>query len=164
MSRRYIIAAIVCVAAFAAAGCTARTAPPITAPRVAETTTSDVVAIAAIRPMTVDEKRAQIATSFPLEVPLPGGEVRRGEAQGDTAWDYEIIVDAPVATLSDWYKQYYTARSWNVASEDQLSGGGVKLTLLKNDAQSRIVIEPQSGEKTKATGVLGVGTPVLQTQ
>lgn len=164
MARRATLALALVASVLSAVGCAGRAPQYVTTPSEQPTAAVSSAAVDAIKPMTLAEKRSKIATSFPIEVPLPVGAVTRGEAQGTTAWDYELTVDAPPATVADWYREFYATRNWEVAREDALPGGGVSLTLLKNGAQTRVTLEPQGDAKTKASGVLGVGTQVLQTQ
>ena len=64
--------------------------------------------------MTAEEKVSQIATSFPIQVPVAAGSVVRGEAQGDSAWVYQIIVPGSVARVQAWYLQAYRTRTLQV--------------------------------------------------
>jgi len=166
MLRRLATATVLCAALIAGAGCAGRTVtPPATPATGTDAAPSASAGADRVTQMTLDEKRSLVASNFPVEVPLPMGEVSRGQAQGDTAWDYEIVVvGAPVSAVAAWYKEFYLARSWRVAGEESPSEGAVTLTLVKNGAQSRIVIEPDGASNARASGVLGVGTQVLQTQ
>ena len=68
--------------------------------------------------MTIEEKQTLIAPNFQAEVPVPMGEVVRGNAQGDNAWDYELIVAAPPVAVAAWYQEAYTGRcDWQVAEQ-----------------------------------------------
>jgi hypothetical protein len=129
--------------------------PPVTA--------EDVARIKAMLPAQV---REDIAENFPIEVPVPGGVVVRGKAQGSEAWDYEIVVDAAPAVLAEWYRQAYTGRSWTVAGEGDAreeASGSTELTLRKGTAECRVTIVPE-GRGSRAIAILGVGAPVLQSQ
>jgi len=117
-----------------------------------------------IRSMTLDEKQHLIAANFQPEVPVPFGEVVKGEAQGDTAWDYELVIDAPVAAVASWYQESYMAREWQMVEQTAPQVGSLTLTLTKNAAQTRLIITPTTGGKARVVGILGVGAPVLQTQ
>jgi hypothetical protein len=123
--------------------------------------------VTAIETMGPQEKRETIAANFPLEIPVALGEVVRGEAQGEDAWDYELLVDAPPAAVAEWYRQTYAGRSWVVAAERPASspdgGQGTEITLQKGDAQSRITVF-SDGEGARVLAIVGVGAPVLQTQ
>jgi hypothetical protein len=111
--------------------------------------------------MTPAQKASQIATSFPPQVPVPSGTVSRGEAQGDTAWDYELLVPGEVSAVMRWYLDAYTNAEWTV-----ISRSASEMTLKKNNAQSRIVLTSggTAPAQTKVIAVVGVGTPVLSTQ
>lgn len=130
--------------------------PAVTAP-----STGDPSAIGAMTPA---EKSSQIATSFPLEVPVAAGKVLRGEAQGDSAWDYELLVSARSADVSAFYLSAYRAANWQVASEAQVGEDGHRFGFVKGDAQSEVTIEPQENDTTLVTVTLGLGVGVLQTQ
>jgi hypothetical protein len=155
---RVLIAAVLVAAA---GGCTPRPAEQPAAPSVAP------VEAAQLDAMTPSEKQSSIAASFPLEVPVPTGEVVRGEAQGDDAWDYEIVVDAPAPSVAEWYRQAYGARSWELVSETPVGsaeqGAGTELTFRKGGAESRVTVV-EEGEIARASVILGVGVPVLETQ
>ncbi|HSK47736.1 MAG TPA: hypothetical protein VLA05_07015 [Coriobacteriia bacterium] len=116
-----------------------------------------------VQAMDPDQKRSEIDSGFPLEVPVPEGEVVRANAQGPDAWDYEILVPAVPAEVSEFYRSSYVARSWLVTEERPLEGGGAELTLEKGGAQSRVSITPEA-EGSRAVVILGVGAPVLETQ
>lgn len=116
----------------------------------------------ALEPMAVEQKRSAIATSFPLEVPVPDGEVVRGEAQGQSAWDYEVVVNRPLSAVESWYTGAYTGRLWELAGREQ-TAAGVSLTFRKGAAESRVTLSERGG-RTTASVILGVGAPVLQTQ
>ena len=118
----------------------------------------------ALRVMTIEERRSLVASSFPIEVPLPFGEVVRGEAQGPNAWDYEIEVEATPAAVAEWYRTAYTGRDWGVIDQTATAEGSIALKMMKNRAQTRVAISPQNGGKVRVKGVLGLGVPVLQTQ
>lgn len=117
---------------------------------------------AEIEPMPVDLKRSLIASSFPVEVPVPDGRVSRGQEQGPDAWDYEIVVDAPASALATWYTKAYSGRNWQLVDQREESGS-VSLSFAKGAAESRIDLS-EEGKTTRARVVLGVGAPVLQTQ
>ena len=83
--------------------------------------------------MTIEERQQFIAPNFQVEVPVPAGEVVRGQAQGDLAWDYELIVAAPPAAVARWYSETYTGRDWQVAEQTAPSPGAVT----RHDDQGR---------------------------
>jgi len=116
-----------------------------------------------VEAMDPDQKRSEIDSGFPLEVPVAEGDVVRAKAQGPDAWDYEILVPAPPTEVSDFYRSSYIARSWLVTQERPLEGGGAELTFEKGGAQSRVSVTPET-EGSRAVVILGVGAPVLETQ
>lgn len=121
----------------------------------------------ALSAMVPSAKRAQIATSFPAEVPVVVGTVVRGEAQGTDAWDYEIEVAAPPSDVVRWYHEAYAGRNW-VASGDVMvdgpGGGGTAITFRKGGAESRVTVYGTPDNTSIVRAILGVGAPVLQTQ
>jgi hypothetical protein len=119
--------------------------------------------------MKPDDKRSLIATSFPLEVPVPVGELTRAKAQGDDAWDYTILVTATPQALLDWYRTVYTAAQWTATAEGDFDGEGSPgrfIEFRKGNSQSSVYVEGAPDERGRSTArvVLGVGAPVLETQ
>jgi hypothetical protein len=121
----------------------------------------DGVAPAPLTQMTPAEKTSRIASSFPMQIPVPEGDVERGEAQGGSAWVYEVVVSGDVKSVQRWYLDVYAGSEWTV-----LSRSDTVIDLQKNRAQSQLRFEPVSGgePKTRVTAGIGVGTPVLETQ
>ena len=162
MSRRFALLAAGVLAVLALSGCWSS----IT--KVSETSTVEASptppAAAPLKAMTIEEKQQLIVGNFQPEVPVPMGEVVRGNAQGDNAWDYELIVAAPPAAVAAWYQEAYTGRDWQLAEQTVPSEGAVTLTLVTNAAQTRVAITPEGADKSRVVGVLGIGAPVLQTQ
>jgi uncharacterized protein YceK len=125
-----------------------------------------------VKAMTPDAKRSVIATSFPIEVPVPEGEFVRSQAQGDDAWDYEVRVRSTPEAMVDWYRQAYSAASWTLTQEGDFTGasprlGGRFLTFRKGSAaQSEVTVEGVADAEGMVTVrvILGVGAPVLETQ
>lgn len=125
-----------------------------------------------LKAMTPDAKRSVIASSFPIEVPVPEGEFVRSQAQGDDAWDYEVRVRSTPAAVVDWYRQTYMAASWTLTQEGDFSGasprpGGRFLTFRKGSAaQSEVTVDGVADAEGMVTVrvILGVGAPVLETQ
>jgi len=133
------------------AGKTASSVPGATAPPAAP-----------LMQMTPAEKTSQIATSFPRQVPVAAGEVTRGEAQGDSAWVYEVVVPGSVNAVRRWYIKAYSNAEWTLTASDENA-----TSLQKNAAQTRLQFEAVGGgssPRTRVTAAVGVGTPVLQTQ
>lgn len=111
--------------------------------------------------MTAQQKAAKIAPSFPPQVPVPVGDVRGGEAQGSSAWDYELVVPGDVNAVMRWYLDAYSSAEWTATSRT-----ATELTLTKNSAQSRLQFESAgtNPQRTRVTASVGVGTNVLTTQ
>jgi len=151
------VAVAAAIAAFAVAGCAPADARrPVSAPKVA---TAPVVR------MEPGQVRAEIATSFPIEVAVAQGTVVRGQSQGPSAWDYEIVVQAPPANVAEWYRMQYERRSWKLDEAQDSTGEMTRLTLRKGTAESEVTIEPtQNGSGTRVRVILSTGVPVLQTQ
>ncbi|HET6352228.1 MAG TPA: hypothetical protein VFG89_08880 [Coriobacteriia bacterium] len=121
---------------------------------------------ATLDPMDAAQKKSQIATSFPEEVPVIEGKITRGEAQGDDAWDYELAAPASAKSVAAWYLAALGNRGWgltDVVDRSAEGGKGYEVTLVKNGAQTRVTVTPK-GEGSIVSVVLGVGAPVLQTQ
>lgn len=119
------------------------------------------VAPAPLTQMTPAEKASKIASSFPMQIPVPAGDVLRGEAQGGSAWVYEVVVSGDAKSVQRWYLDVYSASEWTVLSRTDKA-----LDLQKNRAQSQLRFEGVRGgePKTRVTAGIGVGTQVLQTQ
>jgi len=111
--------------------------------------------------MSSAEKTSQIASNFPMQVPVPVGEVERGQAQGRSAWDYTIVLPGEVASIERWYMDVYTGAEWTLVSRSANS-----MALEKNRAQTQLQFDAVEGQpsKTRVTAAVGVGTQVLQTQ
>lgn len=111
------------------------------------------------------QTRAEIATNFPVEVAVAEGQVLRGEAQGPGAWDYEIVVVAPPATVAAWYREQYRLRSWELVESQDPASGAVRLTLRKGSAESEVTIEPMGkGSGSKVRAILSTSERVLEAQ
>ncbi|NTU71730.1 MAG: hypothetical protein HGB10_07935 [Coriobacteriia bacterium] len=122
------------------------------------------VAASQLKPMTIEQKQTLIAENFQAEVPVPMGEVVAGRAQGDLAWDYELLLPEPPASVATWYAEALSARDWEVVSEAVPSEGAITLTMVKNAAQTRITITPEPDATSRVKVILGVGVDVLQSQ
>lgn len=148
------------------AGCGAPDARTAITPAPTPAATPEVTqgATSAVRAMSIEQRRTLIAPNFQIEVPVPVGEVVRGEAQGDTAWDYELVVAARPAEVANWYREAYGGREWQLVEQAQQPEGTLVLVLTKNAAQTRVTITPEGADKSRVKAVLGVGTPVLETQ
>lgn len=113
--------------------------------------------------MSLSDRRSQIASNFPSEVPVVAGTVVRGQSQGPDAWDYVVESPRDPQTVATWYQRLYLARNWELVSDEGYGDGGISLTYRKGAAESRITIEPIDGG-TRASVIVGVGVPVTQTQ
>ena len=111
--------------------------------------------------MTPAEKTATIAPNFPIQVPVPAGDVQRGEAQGGGAWIYELVVPGSLGSVERWYYDVYTASEWTLKSRT-----ANQLTFVKGTAASQFTFESVVGASTstKVTASIGGGTQILQTQ
>lgn len=110
--------------------------------------------------MSAQDKFARIAGSFPAQVPVPVGTIVSGQAQGDTAWDYTIVVSGNAASVREWYRQAYGRAEWTVVRETSDS-----LSFEKNAAQSHATFAVGDPDgSTRVTVTVGVGTPVLELQ
>ena len=156
-SARFAVALALCILGVVLLGGCARKV--VVAPTPSDPLTD--VAPANLRLMTPAEKTSQIASSFPTQVPVPSGQVQRGEAQGTSAWDYQIVVPGRVDSVLRWYVEAYANANWTV-----LSRTATVMTLQKNSAQTRLQLQSvaASPAKTKVIAAIGVGTQILQTQ
>jgi hypothetical protein len=120
----------------------------------------DNVQPAPLKQMSPAEKTSKIAPGFPIQVPVPEGELLRGEAQGGAAWDYVIVVPGDVNSVQRWYFEAYSGAEWTV-----LSRTASVMNLQKNRAESVLKFEAVAGSpaKTRVTASVGIGTSV-QTQ
>jgi hypothetical protein len=111
--------------------------------------------------MSPDQKSGRIAHTFPFQVPVPVGQVQRGEAQGNTAWDYEIDVSGGKDAVMRWYYDAYSNAEWQLVGRTPS-----ELTLRKNAAESRLDFTPltTTPPTTRVTAIVGVGTHVLGTE
>jgi hypothetical protein len=121
--------------------------------------------------MTPDVKRSTIATSFPIEVPVPVGRFTRANTQGDEAWDYTVHISAPPDAVAGWYRDAYASRQWELVADSEFgradSGrAGRVLEFRKGNAGSQVAVDAaEDADGTTTTRViLGVGVEVLQTQ
>ena len=89
--------------------------------------------------MTAEEKRSVIASSFPVQVPVPQGRVLRAEAQGEDVWDYQMEIAAAPSDVAGFYAGWMGKADWRLVG-DQTQGESRTLTLVKGGAESRIVI------------------------
>jgi hypothetical protein len=111
--------------------------------------------------MTPAEKRSEIASSFPMQIPVPRGAIENAEAQGPSAWVYTMVVPGEPDRVARWYVDVYQGAEWSVAASDEGT-----LDLRKNRAQTRLQFEAVNATtpSTKVTASVGVGTDVLGVQ
>jgi len=127
-------------------------------------TPAPVETVVVIDRMGPDEVRSKIASSFPAELPVAQGVVVTGRAQGSDAWDYELVVAAPVKTVAIWYSDQYERRGWDLL-EGRIAGEEVRLTLRKGLGESQITLKPaKDSTGTAVVGIASVGVPVLELQ
>jgi hypothetical protein len=159
---------LIALATLALAACSSGVSPssapaPDAAGGAGAGTAATAAGAASVSAMSIEEKRSQIATNFQMEIPVPKGQVVRGNAQGDRVWDYEIVVDAPQATVFDWYESSFTGRDWQIA--DVRSSNGVRAYIFtKNRAEMRLTVAPEGSDKSRVKAVIGVGVPILNMQ
>lgn len=156
--RRSALIIATALVVLAAGGCT-----PSSEPSVVDESVPAQVTLEAMRP---EAKREVMAEGFPVEVPVPTGQIVRTRAQGPDVWDYEIVVEAAPDAVAQWYADAYTGRSWVIVRSGELDEvqGGYFLEMRKNAAESRVDVIPGASEgSTTAKVVVGVGTPVLGT-
>lgn len=165
MNRHHAVRAVALAAAFALAlpaGCSPRatSTPPLPTPGSA---TAQDPTVAQLTQMAPDDKKSLISSTFPVQVPVPKGEVMRHEAQGDSAWVYGLGLPAGSEGVANWYLEAYRAAEWEVLKNDQNRGSYV-LDFQKNGAQSEVLVEPVDAHRSTVTVSVGVGTAILQTQ
>jgi hypothetical protein len=69
------------------------------------------------------------------------------------------VVPGSVASVKQWYREAYGRAEWTVVQESP-----TMLSFNKGAAQSEARFEPATADTTRVTVILGVGTPVLDTQ
>jgi hypothetical protein len=108
------------------------------------------------------ERRSELASGFPIEVPVPDGAVTRADAQGDSAWVYELSVGAQPFDVAAWYRAAYASANWQLVRDQVASSGGTLIFVKGEGAQSKIRLTAEPGG-TKVTASVGVGEPVGET-
>lgn len=159
---RRLVGPLVMLLVFGALSCAPRSAPSDGAAR----EVSRRAGSRAITALAPSQKRSVIASSFPAEVPVARGVVVRARAQGESAWDYEIEVDADPGRVLTWYQDAYLGRQWVVVGSGGLDGGaGGFLDFRKNRAESSVRVYPiDDGSRSRVVVTVGIGTPVLEVQ
>ncbi len=156
--RSAAVLALGLVTAALLSGCT----PSPTEPAAKQVSTTELDSMLRMSP---EMKRDEIAPSFPVEIPVPKGNVVRGEAQGENAWVYVLMVNPDVATTAEWYRRMLGRIEWELVDDSaSVADGSARLRFTKGGAQQEIVLAPAEGGGTLVTASVGVGVPVLQTQ
>lgn len=149
-----LLALVLPVALGVAAGCSRTPAP---APAQSPAQAPVVSAMAAA------QKRSEIATSFPVQVPVAQGEVARGQAQSASVWDYELAVAAPRESVAAWYRSAYGAAEWKVVGESTSADGVLRIQLMKGFAETQLDLAEEGGS-TRVRAIVGLSEPVFDTQ
>jgi len=147
------------------AGCGARQSETsATTPATPAAAPASESAGAPVSRMGIEDARSAIGTSFPAEVPVAAGRVVQGKAQGPDAWDYELEVASTPEAVAAWYLSEYQRRSWELVDQ-QVADGAIVLQLRKGGAESQIIVKKsQTGDTANVRALLGLATPVLETQ
>ncbi|MBI5232440.1 MAG: hypothetical protein HY876_09790 [Coriobacteriales bacterium] len=112
-------------------------------------------------PMQSVEKKRQLPSEFPIEVPVPRGTITRADRQGADVWVYEIAVaSSPEQTLA-WYEQAYKSANWGEI-ERSAAGEGTRVLFEKGSAQTEVQVRPAAAGST-AEVAIGIGVPVGET-
>jgi hypothetical protein len=114
-----------------------------------------------VTPLPAD-RRAELPSGFPIEVPVPGGSVTRAEAQGDSAWVYELSLEAQPFDVAAWYRAAYASANWQLVRDQVAASGGTLIFVKGEGAQSKIRLTAEPGG-TKVTASVGVGEAVGET-
>ena len=156
-SRIALALAIGLMLALGSAGCISKLVKP------AGSTGASSSSATPIARMTADEKRSAIATSFPIEVPVPQGRVLRGEAQGADVWDYQLEIQASTADVVSWYTTWYPKAEWQLI-KDEAVGEGRRLIFTKGGYAADVTVSSAGPDVAEVTAIVGMGNPILNTQ
>lgn len=158
--RRAIVVLVSLSAVFALSGCTAKPSTQAAPPQQQAASATAAGNPDAVHLMT---SRLGFPDGFPLEIPVPSGMLANANAQGRSAWDYEMVIPAAPQDVAAWYMKMYTDREW-VISKNALSADGTgTLELEKGQgAQSKVVLSADGGQ-TRAMVTIGIGVPVNST-
>ncbi len=157
MTRVTIALAMTIVTGVALSGCAPKTSAPAAKPA------GSAPAADTVGRMSADQKRSMIASNFPIEVPVPQGNVVRGEAQGQDVWIYQLEIPASAADVANWYLTWYPKAEWQLASDEPV-GEGRRLVLVKGGYAADVTVTSAGSNATKVTAIVGVGDPILNTQ
>jgi hypothetical protein len=108
------------------------------------------------------ERRSELASGFPLEVPVADGSITGSEAQGNAAWTYEMTIAATPFDVAAWYRDSYAAANWGVVRDQVGANGGAIIFAKGAGAQSKIRLAAVAGGTTVLASV-GVGEAVGET-
>ena len=103
-----------------------------------------------------DDDRGE-AAAHRRELPARGaGSVRarscRGKAQGDNAWDYELVVAAPPAAVASLVPGgLHRPRLAGRRADRDAQGGPSRSRWSKNAAQTRVTITPEGSDKSRVS-------------
>lgn len=114
-----------------------------------------------LRVMPFEAKRSHLPTGFPIEVPVPDGQLGKVSRQGSTVWVYEITLGATPEQAAAWYEQAYAGANWT-ETKRSATGASTRLLFQKGTAQTDVGIEA-AARGAHATVAVGIGVPVGQT-
>ena len=161
MIRRLVMTlAALLLTATALTGCE-RPLPPPSDPLPVQT--PDKLPAADLKRMSPEQKRSEIASTFPAEVPVPVGDVKSGEAQGEGVWDYAVSLDGEPAAVAAWYSAAYGHAEWQIVDSSH-AGTTFELSVRKGRSESKVTVERTAEGRSLATVVVGVGAQILRTQ
>lgn len=123
---------------------------------------------APVRAMPIETRNDVLPEEFPIEVPIANGRVSNAELQeslSGSVWVYELLVDAPVSQVADWYVQAYASANWALARREPGStdDGSLKLTFRKGRAESLLAVTPSDEVRSAVVALVGLGVPVTDT-
>ncbi len=95
-------------------------------------------------------------------MPVPDGAITRAEAQGDSAWVYEMSVGATPFDVAAWYRAAYAGARWEIVRDEVSDGGGTMIFVKGAGAQTKLRLTAEKGG-TKVTASVGVGEAVGET-
>ncbi len=108
------------------------------------------------------ERRSELASGFPIEIPVPDGAITRTDAQGDSAWVYEMSVNAQPFDVAAWYRAAYASANWQLVRDEVAESGGMLIFVKGAGAQSKLQLTTEPGG-TNITASVGVGEAVGET-
>lgn len=109
------------------------------------------------------EQKARISPTFPMQVPVPSGEIVGGGAQGADWWGYELVMPQTPGQVADWYEERMIGANWQLVKSSPRENGSFELTFAKQQAEMLVYVsEESSGSRVVAT--VGLGPAVLEQQ